>query len=225
VPSLDGPAVDRPGGDAIAVVHLLERDPGVDHRLLHRRGVRHGVRGQRVERLDEHAHAAIGDPGGDERTGVLQREQPGLDPHAAPHEELAQLDDPRLALVGGDEVRQLRPGGDEGTPPVRVGLDRGGRAQRDRDAGAGGADRAQSGRAWYGGERLPAVVVMGMEVERASAGGDGGLGLRGQLGRRARRRRMVAVAVQRGLQQRRAASRAGARLAPAHRRSRSTTSR
>jgi hypothetical protein len=100
---------DRPAGNAIAVVHLLERDSCLGVDPLDLGGVRHGAAGVLVERLDEQADAARCQPRGDEPFGVGRCEQPCLDPHTAAEQQLAERDDPCLAIDGGDKVGSAAP--------------------------------------------------------------------------------------------------------------------
>jgi hypothetical protein len=98
---------------------------------------------------------------------------------SAADEQLAQIHDAGLALVGGHEVGQLGPPGDERVARRGIALDVRRRRQRDRHAGAGRADRPQHGRARLGGQRLGAVRLVGVDVHDAGA----------RVGRRARGRR------------------------------------
>lgn len=73
---------------------------------------------------------------------------------------LTELENAGLSHVGGHELGQIRPSGDELEPPARIGLDprRGG--QRDGDARAGGAHGPQRSRAGVAGECLDAGRVV-----------------------------------------------------------------
>ena len=124
---------------------------------------------------------------------------------------VAELDDPLLALVGGDQLRELRPRGHKRSPPRRVRLDLGRRAQRDRDARAHGPHRPDRGRARLGLEGLPAAAVVRVEVKDPRAGVHRGPRLGGELVRGARHRRMLAIAVERCLKERHARSVRGRR--------------
>src|SRR5688572_13668861 len=68
-----GAAIDRPGGDAIAVVDLLESDSAFGQRPLDGLGVGDRVVGVGVQRLDHRPYAARRDPRRDEDTRVVER--------------------------------------------------------------------------------------------------------------------------------------------------------
>jgi len=137
-----GAAIDRPGGDAIAVVDLLELDSAFGQRPLDGPGVGDRVVGVGVQRLDHRPYAAWRDTRRDEGVRVVERQQAGLDADASYSEQLAELEDPLLALVGRHEVWELCPGGDEFASPLGVGLDGRRGAERYGNSGARGADGA-----------------------------------------------------------------------------------
>ena len=170
--------------------------------LLHGGAVRDGRVDVLVKRLDQDARAVTGEVGGDEALGVSQLQQAGLDADAAGEEVVTQLDDALLALVGGDQVGQHRPGSDLRAAVRRVGIDQRPRGQRQRDAGtrrADGTDRRGSGRSL---ERGDAVVIARVEVDDPGAGGDGVTPGGGELRRSTRDVRLAALAVERDLQER-----------------------
>jgi hypothetical protein len=105
-------------------------------------------------------------------------------------EQLRQLEDAVLALVGGHEVWQLAPGGDQLVATARVGLDPRRGAQRDRHARARGANGAKRRRARLSPQCLLARLVIRMQVQRYGAGGNRCARLSCELTGRARRRRM-----------------------------------
>jgi len=72
VPARDSALHDVPCCNAVAMVDLLESDARVAERLLHRGRVRHGSVRVGIERLDEHAYAAVGDARPDECVRVLE---------------------------------------------------------------------------------------------------------------------------------------------------------
>ena len=98
------------------------------------------------------------------KTRVVEREQAGFDPDATRTKQLAELEDPLLALVGRHEVGELRPGVDKGDSPLGIGFDGRRGAQRDGDAGTSGADRAQRRGARLRRKRFEAVPVVRMQV-------------------------------------------------------------
>ncbi len=187
------------------MVHLLERDPGVGEHLLDRRRVRDRVHWVGIQRLDHRPDAAPGDAGGDERVGVGELEQACLDTHPAADQVLAELDDAGLALVRGHELGQLGPAGDELEASPRIGLDRGRRGQRDRDALADGTNRPEQCRHRLGCQALAACRVVGMYVHDPGAGVDGRSGGGGDLVGRPGDRGVLGPSprtVERGLQER-----------------------
>ena len=144
-------------------------------------------------------------------------QQAGLDAHAALDQQRAEVEDALLALVGGDELGQLGPGGDQRPPSLGIRLDLGRGAQRDRDAGADRADGSDRRGTWRGLEGLATVGVVGVEVEDTRASVDGGTRLGGELIGGARDSGMVAIAVQGGLEEGHSAQRiAGDALAARH---------
>jgi hypothetical protein len=76
-------------------------------------------------------------------------------------------------LVGVDEVGQLGPADDQCQTALRVGF---GRYEVLSDAGTAGhaaAHRLQGRRACFGLGRFAAMPVVGVQMQRASTGGDG----------------------------------------------------
>ena len=193
----------RPARDEVAVVDLLELDPRFDEHCFHRRRVVDGGLRIGIERLDQHARAAIDEGRLDQGLGVRDGEEARFDPDATVEQVLAERDDSLLALVRGDELRQLVPAADQLEPPLGiVAGDVQRRGLRDRHARAGGPDGSHHRRAWPCGQRL-APVLVGVDVQDPRPGLDararlprqllGGAGDRRMLGRRA-------VAVQGGLE-------------------------
>jgi hypothetical protein len=131
---------------------------------------------------------------------VVQRQQARLDADSALEQQLAQLIDALLALIGRHELGQVGPSRHERVAALGIGLDVGRRAERYRGSGARGADGAQGGRAGLRLQGLSPIVVVRVQVhdERARRHGVAGLGR--ELRRRARQGRMIAVTVERGLE-------------------------
>ena len=77
-----GAAVDRPRGDAVAVVDLLEPDAAFGERPLDGLGVGDRIMGIGVQGLDQRPYAARRYPRGDEGACVVKRQQSSLDPDA-----------------------------------------------------------------------------------------------------------------------------------------------
>ena len=71
---------DRPRRDALAVVHLRERDAGGGDHLLHRGPVRDGGVDVLVERLEQDARAVRREAAADETFGVGQLSSPASMP-------------------------------------------------------------------------------------------------------------------------------------------------
>jgi hypothetical protein len=79
VSTRDGAPIDRPGRDAVAMVHLFERYARVSEHPFDRVCMRHcGVRVS-VERFDHGPDAAGCDVGSYETARVVEGQQPGLD--------------------------------------------------------------------------------------------------------------------------------------------------
>ncbi|HYZ05629.1 MAG TPA: hypothetical protein VE691_11140 [Rubrobacter sp.] len=196
-----GAAVDRPRGDAVAVVDLLEPDAAFGERPLDGLGVGDRIMGIGVQGLDQRPYAARRYPRGDEGARVVERQQASLDPDAPRDEQFAELENPLLSLICRHQIRKHRPGGDERAAALGVGLDSCRGAQRNGNAGARGADRAQRHGARPRLERLAAVAVVGVQVHGSGAGCYRIACLGGEFFGRARCCGMVAIAVERRLQQ------------------------
>ena len=174
------------------MVNLLQLDPRIDHQLLHRRRVRDGGGRVGVQRLDRHPNAAVRDSRVDEGPGVVEPEQSGLDADPARQQVLAQLQDPRLALVGRHQLRQLRPAGHELEPPLRVGLDVRRGAQGDWNPRAGGVNGPKRRGARLRRQRLGPIVA-GVKVQHPGAGIHRRAAFGGQLVRSPRDSRVLGV--------------------------------
>ncbi len=116
---------------------------------------------------------------------------------------VTQLDGALFALVRGDEGGQLDSTGDQCQTALRVGFDRRRGAQRHGHRRASRTHRLQRRRARFRFERFSAVRFVGMQMQRASAGGDGGTSLLRDRIRGPWCCRVLAVTVERRLQVRR----------------------
>jgi hypothetical protein len=131
------------------VVDLLQRDPGCCERRLHGCRVLEGGGGVLVQWLDEHTAALRRQPRPYEGLGIGEGKEAGFDPNAAREQQVAQLDNPRFALIRRYKIRQHVPGGDHPEAFLWIGDDRCGRGQGDREARGVLADGPE-----YGGDGL-----------------------------------------------------------------------
>ncbi len=93
-----------PGGDAVAVMNLLQGHPGIHQHLLHGGTVTDGDGRVCIQGLDQDANTTIRVPRLHKPTRVVEVQEPGLDPDPSRAEEVTQLGDPFLPLIGGDQV-------------------------------------------------------------------------------------------------------------------------
>jgi hypothetical protein len=163
------------------VVNLLERDAGLRKDLVDRRRVSDGILGASVERFDQNAHAPIDESRCDESSCIIRRQEARFDADTASDEQLAQLDDPGLSLVGCDELGQRCPAGHQRDATTRVWLYVSRCGQRYWHSRTSAAHTPDRGGARCCGERLTAVVVKRVHVDHASACRDSLAGLFGQL--------------------------------------------
>jgi hypothetical protein len=184
------------------MVYLFKPHASVSENLLDSRGMGNGVIWVRVERFDHRANAAPRNPRPRKTVRILLRQESSLDAYPPGGQELAQLQDARLSLVGGHQVGQFSPSFDQCQPAPWIGLDVSRGSQRHRNARAGGADRPQRGCANGGLQGLTPARVVRVNVQRPGAGINSSAGLPCNILRGPRSGRMLAVTVQRGLQQR-----------------------
>lgn len=122
--SVEGAAIDGPARHAVAVVNLIQLDARGDYNVFHCGCVLDGRIEIEIQRLDENPTAAVGQSGGHKGTGVVTREQAGLDAHATGKQKLTKLDDARLSLIGGHQVGQVFPRLNEAPTLLRICDDR-----------------------------------------------------------------------------------------------------
>jgi hypothetical protein len=102
-----GSAIDGPGGDPVAVVNLLEPSVAVGEDILYGCCVSGGIIGVGFERLDHSSDAARCDACGNEGVRIVQRQQDRFNADAASKEQIAQVEDPVLALITARSRRML----------------------------------------------------------------------------------------------------------------------
>jgi hypothetical protein len=161
------PRRDRPTGDAVTVVNLLEIDPRPRHDGFHPSGVLDRRIRICVQRLDEDPNEPSTDSLVHECLCIVEAQKARFDADPSADEVVTQLDDPLLPLVGGDEIGKFGPGGNQLEAARRIGLDGRRGCQGDWDARAACSHRQQSGCACVGSERLPAEPVERMQVDNA----------------------------------------------------------
>ena len=169
VPSVDGSLVHGPGGDAVAVMDLLDQDILLQQEGLDGFGVGDRDRRVRIQRLDHCTYALLSEAPGNESLGIGERQQTGLDADAARHELLCQFANAFFPLIGRHQIRKLSPPGDDLGTSNRIWLDASFRAQGDRDARAGGPHGAEGGGAVPCLEGLVAFVVVRVEMQSPGA--------------------------------------------------------